>query len=111
MNRAKSWRLILTVLIAYLLVGCDRVSRKTYEASVALNGKGPLRITDPHWNGPDAVVLYRTGRNGVICYDTFHSKELHDFLLPKNGHLVVVEYDTFSGCPILARNLREGGIP
>ncbi len=39
MNRAKSWRLIPTVLIACLLVGCDRVSRKTYQANVALNGK------------------------------------------------------------------------
>lgn len=96
MNRAKSWRLILTVLIACLIVGCDTVSRKTYEARVALNGKGPLDITGPPWNGPDAVVLYRTGRNGVICFDAFHSKDLHDRFSAKNGQLVTVEYDTFS---------------
>ena len=95
MNRV-SWRLILTVLISCFLVACDRVSRKTYQANVALNGKGPLGIADPPWDGPDAVVLYRTGRNGVICFDAFHSKELHDRLSAKNGQSVTVEYDTFS---------------
>ena len=96
MNRAKSWRLILTMLIACLIVGCDRIGRKTYQAYVALNGKGPLGLTDSPWNGPDAVVLYRTGRNDVICYDAFHSKDLHDRLSAKNGQPVTVEYDTFS---------------
>jgi hypothetical protein len=96
MDRGKSWRLIVTVLIACLIVGCDRVSRKTYQANVALNGKGPLGIADPPWDGPDAVVLYRTGRGGIICYDAFHSKDLRDHLSGKNGQPVTVEYDAFS---------------
>lgn len=95
MNQAKSWRLILTVLIACLIVGCNSMSRRTFRAYVALNGNGPLGITDA-WSGPDAVVLYRAGRNNVICYDAFHSKSLHDFLSGKNGQRVTVEYDTFS---------------
>jgi len=96
MDQIRNWRLILIVLVACLIVGCDRISRKTYQANVALNGKGPLGIADPPWDGPDAVVLYRTGRRGVICYDAFHSKDLRDRLSGKNGQPVTVEYDTFS---------------
>jgi hypothetical protein len=96
MKQAKNWRLLLTVIIPLLVVGCDRVNRKTYQANVALNGKGPLGIAGPPWDGPDGVVLYRTGRGGVICYDAFHSKDLHDHLSSKNGQPVTVEYDTFS---------------
>ncbi|MGA6984780.1 MAG: hypothetical protein WBZ01_01895 [Terriglobales bacterium] len=100
MKRAASWPLILTVLIACLVVGylrfIDRAGRKTYQAYVALNGEGPVGIAGPPRDGPNAVVLYRTGRNGVICYDAFHSKDLHDRLSAKNGKLVTVEYDTFS---------------
>jgi hypothetical protein len=96
MHRAKSWQLILTVLIACLIVGCERPGRRTYQANVALNGEGPLGITDPPWDGPDAVVLYRTGRGGVICYDAFRSKDLHNYLSGKNGKPITVEYDTFS---------------
>ena len=73
----------------------DRAGRKTLQEYVALDGKGPSLISALQSRAPDDVVLYRSGRNGVICYDLFHSKELHDFLLPKNGRLVTVEYDTF----------------
>lgn len=83
------------LVVAYLLF-IDRPSRRTYRAYVALDGKGPLGLTDPPWDGPDAVVLYRNGRNGVVCFDAFHSKELHDRLYAKNGRLVTVQYDTFS---------------
>jgi hypothetical protein len=90
----------LTVLIACSVVGylqfIERPSRKTYQAYIALNGKGPLGITDPPWDAPDAVVLYRTGRNGVVCFDAFHSKDLHDRLSGKSGQPVAVESDTFS---------------
>jgi hypothetical protein len=88
-----------------MLIGCggigcwlaiDRHATRTYQVYVALNGKGPLGIAGPPWNGPDGVVLYRTGRNGVICYDAFHSKELHDRLSAKNGQPVTAEYDTYS---------------
>lgn len=84
------------MLIVCLIVGCNRVSRRAYQANVALNGKGPLGIADAPWDGPDAVVLYRTGRGGVVCFDAFHSKVLHDHLSAKNGQPVTVEYDTFS---------------
>jgi hypothetical protein len=96
MKQAKNWRLILTVVVGFLVVGCDVAGRKTYQANVALNGKGPLGIAGPPWDGPDGVVLYRTGRNDVICFEAFHSKDLHDRLSAKNGQAVTVEYDTFS---------------
>jgi hypothetical protein len=100
MKRAKSWPLILAVLVACLVVGylrfIDRAGRKTHQAYVALNGEGPVGIAGPPRDGPDAVVLYRTGRNGVICFDAFHSKGLHEYLSAENGQAVTVEYDTFS---------------
>lgn len=74
----------------------DRHVVKSYQMYVAMDGKGPQGLTDPPWDGPDVVVLYRRGRNGVICFDAFHSNELHDFLFSKNGQPVTVEYDTFS---------------
>ena len=73
----------------------DRPARRTYQAYVALDGKGPSGLTDPPWDGPDAVVLYRSGREGVVCFDAFHSRDLHDRLSLKNGQRVTVEYDTF----------------
>jgi hypothetical protein len=100
MKRATSWRLIVVILIAFLVAGylrfIDRPGRRTFQSYVALNGKGPMGIADAPWDGADGVVLYRTGRNGVICYDGFHSKDLHDRLAAKNGQPVTVEYDTFS---------------
>ena len=83
------------VAIVYVLC-INRSATRTYQAYVALDGKGPQGIAGPPWNGPDAVVLYRTGREGVMCFDGFHSKDLHDRLAAKNGQLVTVEYDTFS---------------
>ena len=74
----------------------NRAGRRTYQAYVALDGKGPSFLMNQRSGPSDDVLLYRSGRNGVTCYDVFHSKELHDFLLPKNGHPVTVEYDTFS---------------
>ena len=92
--------LISVAIVACLIVGymffVDRQERKTYQAYVALDGKGPFARTDSPSNGPNAVVLYRKGRNGVVCFDFFHSKELHDYLPPRNGLLVTVQYDTFS---------------
>jgi hypothetical protein len=100
MKRATRWRIILAVVLVCLVVGwfrfIDRQGRRTYQAYVAVNGGGPLGIADAPWDGPDGVVLYRTGRNGVICYDAFHSKDLHDRFAAKNGQAVTVEYDTFS---------------
>ena len=93
--------MIIAVLIACVVIGwawqllVDRPTRRTYQAYVALDGKGPLGLTDPPWDGPDAVVLYRSGRDGVVCFDAFHSKDLHDRLSQENGQRLTVEYDTF----------------
>jgi hypothetical protein len=84
--------LIVCAIIGYRLT--NRFVRRTYQAYVALEGKEPF--ADPQWNEPDAVVLYRTGRNGVVCFDGFHSKDLHDHLAAKTGLPVTVEYDTFT---------------
>lgn len=54
------------LLIGYLLF-IDRSATKGYQAYVALDGKGPWGLTDPPWDGPDAVVLYRSGRKGGCC--------------------------------------------
>jgi len=93
------WIISFSVVFASFLVNrafVDRLVTKSYQANVALDGKGPLGLTDPPWDVPDTVVLYRNGRNGVVCYDAFHSKELHDFLLSRNGQSVTVEYATFT---------------
>jgi len=99
MNRRFDWRIATAVLLGCLLIGyalfVDRRATKSYQAYVALDRKGPWGLTDPPWDGPDAVVLYRSGRNGVVCFDAFHSKELHDRLSSRNGQPVTVEYDTF----------------
>lgn len=96
------WR--LPVVLSLTFVTCafatdrlftNKAAIRTYQAFVALDGKGPSSIVGPS-EGPEDVVLYRTGRNGVICYDVFHSKELHDYLLARNGQMVTAEYDTFS---------------
>jgi hypothetical protein len=81
------------VMVFWLLI--DRQARRTYQAYVALDRYGPPSVMDPPWQGPDLVVLYRTGRYGVVCYDVIRSKDLHDHLSAKNGQLVTVEYETF----------------
>jgi hypothetical protein len=101
MHRSLKWWEVIAVLIVCVcvIVGwmrwVDTPARRTYQAYVALDGKGPWGLTDPPWDGPDALVLYRSPRDGVVCFDAFHSKELHDRLSPKNGQRVTVEYDTF----------------
>lgn len=91
---------ILTIAFACMVLGymrfINRPGRRIYQAYVAINGQGPMAINYAPWNGPDAVVLYRSGRNSVICWDGFHSKDLHDRLSDKNGQPVTVDYDTFS---------------
>jgi hypothetical protein len=59
--------------------------------------KGPFGAIYPG-DALDSVVLYRGGRNGVICFDSFRSKELRDRLSPEPGRVVRVEYDPFSDC-------------
>jgi hypothetical protein len=93
------WIISFSLVFGSFLVNrafVDRAATKSYRMYVALDGKGPLGLTGPPWDGPDAVVLYRNGRNDVVCFDAFRSKEVHDSLLRKNGQSVTVEYDTFS---------------
>jgi len=89
---------VLTVcaLIAFCFF-VDRPSRRTYQAYVALDGNEPWGpLYPPSEQPPNFVVVYRAGHNGVVCFDTFHSKDLHNVLLSKNGKSVTVEYDTWS---------------
>jgi hypothetical protein len=93
------WIISFSLIFGSFLVNrtfVDRAATKSYRMYVALDGKGPLGLIGPPWDGPDAVVLYRNGRNGVVCFDAFSSKELHDLLLSRNGQSVTVEYDTFT---------------
>jgi hypothetical protein len=100
MHGRVNWRIAGAALIACVFIGyllfIDRPATKSHQAYVALDRRGPWGLTDPPWDGPDAVVLYRSGRNGVVCFDAFHSKELHDRLSSKNGQPVMAEYDTVS---------------
>ena len=92
-----------SLILVGVVVGCvlilnhyfvDRAGRRTFQDYVALDGREPW---DPEPSAPPGTVtIYRTGRGGTICYEVFHSHELHDDLLSKNGQLVTVEYDTFS---------------
>jgi hypothetical protein len=93
MKRRVNLLIVIAVLVgsfvmAYWLL-IDRHARRTYQVYVALDRY-------EGWEGPDVVVLYRTGRYGVVCYEALHSKDLHDHLSAKNGQLVTVEYETFS---------------
>jgi hypothetical protein len=93
------WIISFSLVFGSFLVDWTFVARaatKSYRMNVAADGKGPSSLTGPPWDGPDSVVLYRNGHNGVVCFDAFNSKELHDLLLSKNGQSVTVEYDTFS---------------
>jgi hypothetical protein len=100
MHGRVNWRIAGAALVGCVFIGyllfIDRAATKSYQAYVALDRRGPWGLTDPPWDGPDAVVLYRRGRNGAVCFDAFHSNELHDRLSSKNGQPVMAEYDTVS---------------
>ncbi len=94
-------RMLIAGLMASVFIGyisfVDRQSRRTCQAYVALTGQEPFGpINPPLPDPPDTVVLYRTGHGGVICFDLFHSPELHKDLLSEDGKRVTVVYDTFS---------------
>jgi hypothetical protein len=100
MKRRLKWQIVIGLLIGSFVMAfwllIDRHAIRTYQAHVALDRYGEPSLMDPPWEGPDLVVLYRTGRYGVVCYDALRSKELHDHLSGKNGQIVTVEYETFS---------------
>jgi hypothetical protein len=62
----KGWEVIavLTVCVC-VIVGwmrwVDRPARRTYQAYVTLDGKGPWGLNDPPWDGPDALVRIAPG--------------------------------------------------
>lgn len=86
---------VSALIILYFFA--DRPGRRVYQAYVALDGTEPWGpLYPPSETPPDFVVVYRTGHNGVVCFDTFHSKNLHNALLSKKGNPVTVEYDTWS---------------
>ena len=75
----------------------DRHVRRTYQETLSLNAGDPRPsgIPSPEDNS-DVVTVYRKGHAGEMCYDKFHSEELHKTLSPKQGQLVTVEFDTFT---------------
>jgi hypothetical protein len=100
MKRRLKWRIVIGLLIGSFVMAfwllIDRHAIRTYQAHVTLDRYGEPSLNDPPWEGPDLVVLYRTGRYGVVCYDVLRAKELHDHLPGENGQIVTVEYETFS---------------
>jgi hypothetical protein len=75
----------------------DRHVRRTYQETLSLNAGDPQPSGTPSpEDSSDAVTVYRKGHAGEMCYDKFHSVELHKALSPKHGQLVTVEFDTFT---------------
>ena len=93
----------LTISFGFVLVafGADRlftnkVSIKTFQMGVALEGKAPWGEVGPEWqDGTAPIVLYR--RVGTsYCYTAFKSQELHDRIAKEGANSVTVEYNVFS---------------
>jgi hypothetical protein len=99
----RSWKLPLFISIAYLAASfctdrlfANKVSIKSFQMGVALDGKAPWGEVSPEWqDGTAPIVLYR--RVGTsYCYTAFKSQELHDRLAQEHGDTVTVEYNVFS---------------
>ena len=97
------WKLPLFISIAFLAAAfcadrlfTNKVSIKTFQMSVALDGKAPWGEVGPEWqDGTAPIVLYR--RVGTsYCYTAFKSQELHDRLAQKHSNTATVEYNVFS---------------
>ena len=91
------WRIFVTTLFCAILASCYESTRR-YKAWLDIDGKGPpgFPILASNGHDTDRVLLYRPGKNDVLCYDSLSSRELHDRLLAKNGMAVTVEYDVSS---------------
>lgn len=106
LHHAHGWKLPLLPLlisVAYLAVAfrtdrlfTNKVSVKTFQMGIALDGKAPWGEVGPEWqDGTASVVLYR--RVGTsYCYTAFKSQELRDHLAQKRNGTVTVEYNVFS---------------
>jgi hypothetical protein len=99
----RGWKLPLFISIAYLAASfctdrlfTNKISTRSFQMGVALDGKAPWGEVGPEWqDGTAPIVLYR--RVGTsYCYTAFKSQELHDRLAQKRGNTVTVEYNVFS---------------
>jgi hypothetical protein len=99
----RRWRIPLFISLAYLAVAfcadrlfTSKVKVKTFEMSIALDGKAPWGEVGAEWqDGTPPLVLYRQ-INGSYCYTAFKSQELRDRLAQKHHDTVTVEYNVFS---------------
>ncbi|MGC1965631.1 MAG: hypothetical protein WA673_04175 [Candidatus Acidiferrales bacterium] len=89
--------ILIVLAVSFLRLFVDRPAGRTYQETVALNAQDPTPsgVPSPE-DSSNTVSVYRTGRAGAICYDTFHSQELRKALSSKNGQRVSVEFDTFN---------------
>jgi hypothetical protein len=103
LRNGHGWKLPLFVSLAYLSTAfctdrlfTNKVSVKTFQMGIALDGKAPWGDVGPEWqDGTAPLVLYR--RVGIsYCYTAFKSQELRDRLAQKRGDTVTVEYNVFS---------------
>jgi hypothetical protein len=103
LRNGRGWKLPLFISVAYFAVafGTDRlftnrVSVKTFQMGIALDGNAPWGEVGPDWQGsPPPLVLYR--RVGTsYCYTAFKSQEFRQRLAQKRGETVSVEYNLFS---------------
>jgi hypothetical protein len=100
---SRRWKIPLTISLAYLAtafcadrVFTSKVTVKTFQMSVALDGKVPWGKVGPEWDdGTPPLVLYRDV-NGSYCYTAFRSQELRERLAQKRSDTVSVEYNVFS---------------
>ena len=103
LRSGQGWKLPLFISIAFLAAAfctdrlfTNKVSIKTFQMGVALDGKAPWGEVGPEWqDGTAPIVLYR--RVGTsYCYTAFKSQELHDRIAQARGNTVTVEYNVFS---------------
>jgi hypothetical protein len=99
----RRWSIPLAVSLAFLAAAfctdrlfTSKVRVKTFQMSIALDGKAPWGVVGPEWqDGTPPLVLYRQV-NGSYCYTAFKSQELRDRLAQKHSDTVTVEYNVFS---------------
>jgi len=97
------WQLPVVLSLAFVTCAfatdrlfTNKVTVRTYQMNVALNGHAPWGDVGPEWPDRSApIVLYRRVGDGY-CYDAFKSDELRQRLVPKDSHTVTVEYNIFS---------------
>lgn len=101
LRNSRMRKIPLTISLVFLVAAfctdrlfTSKVKVKTFQMSVALEGKAPWGQVGPEWDdGMPPLVLYRQ-LNGSYCYTAFKSQEVHDRLSQKRT--VAVEYNVFS---------------